>query len=45
MQVPKAITIWLDYHKSHSRDNTLRAYQAVLSNFNRVYCNLSNDKV
>jgi len=35
MQVPKAITIWLEYHKSNSRDNTLKAYQMVLSNFNR----------
>ena len=37
MQVSKAITIWLEYHKSHSRDNTLRAYQAVLSNFSREF--------
>ena len=37
MQVSKAITIWLEYHKSHSRDNTLRAYHAVLSNFSREF--------
>ena len=34
MQVSKAIKIWLEYHKSHSRDNTLKAYHVVLSNFN-----------
>ena len=37
MQVSKAIKICLEYHKSHSRDNTLRAYQVVLSNFNREF--------
>ncbi|MFC1534758.1 hypothetical protein ACFL7M_15500 [Thermodesulfobacteriota bacterium] len=37
MQVSKAIKIWLEYHKSHSRDNTLKAYQVVLSNFNRKF--------
>jgi len=34
MQISKAIKIWLEYHKSNSRDNTLKAYQVVLSNFN-----------
>ena len=34
MQVSKTIKIWLEYHKSHSRDNTLKAYHVVLSNFN-----------
>ncbi len=37
MQVSKAMTIWLEYHKSHSRDNTLKSYQVVLSNFNREF--------
>ena len=37
MQVSKAIKVWLEYHKSHSRDNTLKAYQVVLSNFNREF--------
>ena len=37
MQVSKAITIWLEYHKSHSKDNTMKAYNMVLSNFNREF--------
>ena len=37
MQVSKAIKIWLECHKSHSRDNTLKAYQLVLSNFKREF--------
>ncbi len=37
MQVSKVIKIWLEYHKSHSRDNTLKAYQVVISNFDREF--------
>ena len=37
MQVLKAIEIWLEYRRSHSRDNTLKAYHMVLSNFNREF--------
>lgn len=37
MQASKAITIWLEYHKSHSKENTLKAYQMVLSNFNQEF--------
>ena len=37
MQVSKAIEIWLDYHKSNSRENTRKAYQVVLSNFSREF--------
>ena len=37
MQVSKAIEIWLEYHESHSRDNTLKAYHVVLSNFNQEF--------
>jgi hypothetical protein len=37
MQVSKAIKIWLEYHKSHSRGNTLQANQVVLSNFQREF--------
>lgn len=33
MQVSKAIKIRLEYHKSHSRENTLKSYQMVLLNF------------
>ena len=34
MQVSKAIKIYLDYHKSHSRKNTFKAYHVTLSSFN-----------
>jgi len=37
MQVSHALTICLEYHKSNSRDNTLRAYQAVPPNFDRAF--------
>jgi len=37
MQVSKAITIWQEYHKSHSKDNTVKAYNMVLSNFNQEF--------
>jgi hypothetical protein len=30
MQVSRAAAIWLEYHRSHSRENTIRAYQSVL---------------
>ena len=33
MQVSKAIAIWQEYHKSNSKENTLKAYHVVLSNF------------
>jgi hypothetical protein len=28
MQVSRAASIWLEYHRSHSRENTLKSYQA-----------------
>ena len=34
MQVSKAIKIYLEYHKSHSRENTFKAYHVTLSYFN-----------
>jgi len=33
MQVSRAIAIWLECHKSHSRENTLKACQAALDTF------------
>jgi site-specific recombinase XerD len=33
MQVFEAVKIWLDYHKSNSREKTLRTYRAILSKF------------
>lgn len=31
MQVSEATKLWLEYHKSHSKDNSIRAYKLVLS--------------
>lgn len=33
MKVSKAVQLWLEYHKSNSKDNTLRAYEAIFSKF------------
>jgi hypothetical protein len=33
MKLPEAATIWIDYHKSHSKKNTLRSYQVVIDPF------------
>jgi site-specific recombinase XerD len=37
MQLSMAIEIWLEHHKSKSRENTRKAYQVVLSNFSREF--------
>ena len=33
MQVSKAAKLWLEYHKSHSKENSIRSYKLVLSKF------------
>ena len=33
MKLSKAAIIWIDYHKTHSKKNTLRSYQAVIEPF------------
>jgi integrase len=33
MQVSEAAKLWLEYHKSHSKENTIRAYKLVLTKF------------
>jgi integrase/recombinase XerD len=33
MQVFEAVKIWLEYHKSNSREKTLRTYRTILSKF------------
>ena len=33
MQVSEAEKLWLEYHKSHSKENIIRAYKLVLSKF------------
>ena len=33
MKMSKAAKIWIDYHKSHSKKNTVRSYQSVIDRF------------
>ncbi len=33
MYVSKAAIIWLDYHRAHSKKNTVRAYEWVINKF------------
>jgi integrase/recombinase XerD len=39
MQVSRAATIWLEYHRSHSRENTLKSYEAALAAFLAEFAN------
>jgi integrase len=37
MKVSNAVQLWLEYHKSISKDNTLRAYKAFFSKFRQKF--------
>ena len=37
MQLSEAADIWIDYHKNHSKKDTLRSYQAVIEPFCREF--------
>ncbi len=37
MKVSKAIEICLDYHRNHSKPNTIRAYEAILTKFGLIF--------
>jgi integrase/recombinase XerD len=37
MKVSRAVQLWLEYHKSNSKDNTLRAYEAIFSKFRQEF--------
>jgi integrase/recombinase XerD len=39
MQVSRAVAIWLEHHKSHSKENTLKAYQTALDTFSAEFAN------
>lgn len=39
MKVSQASKIWLDYHRAHSKLNTVRAYQFTIEKFNQHYAN------
>jgi site-specific recombinase XerD len=33
MKVSKAAKFWIDYHKTHSKKNTVQSYQSVIERF------------
>ena len=37
MKLSKAAKIWIDYHKAHSKKNTVRSYQAIIERFIRKF--------
>ena len=37
MKVSKAIKISLDYHRNHSKPNTVRSYEAILTKFGLIF--------
>jgi integrase len=45
MNVKQASKIWLDYHRAHSRNNTIRAYEFTISKFNQDFSNLNLQEV
>ena len=45
MKVTHAAKIWVDYHRSHSKKNTLRSYESVIAPFCRDYGNLELEEL
>ena len=41
MNVSQASKIWLDYHRAHSKDNTIRAYEFTITKFNQNFADLN----
>ena len=41
MNVSQASKIWLDYHRAHSKENTVRAYEFTIAKFNLNFENLT----
>ena len=39
MKLSKAIKICLDYHRNHSKPNTVRSYEAILKKFDLTFGN------
>jgi hypothetical protein len=33
MKLSKGTKIWIDYHKTHSKKNTVRSYRAIIERF------------
>jgi integrase len=45
MNVSQASKIWLDYHRAHSKLNTVRAYQFTIEKFNQNFRNRNLNEV
>ena len=45
MKVSKAAKIWIDYHKTHSKKNTVRSYQSVIDRFCQDFGDCEIDQV
>ena len=45
MKVSQASKIWLDYHRAHSKHNTIRAYKFTITKFNQNYAELNLNEV
>ena len=45
MYVSQASKIWLDYHRSHSKKNTVRAYEFTIAKLNQNFANKNLNEV
>ena len=45
MIVSQASKIWLEYHRAHSKCNTVRAYEFTISKFNQNFADLNLNEV
>jgi len=45
MNVSQATKIWLEYHRAHSKCNTVRAYEFTIEKFNQNFANLNLNEV
>ena len=45
MNVQQASKIWLDYHRAHSKRNTVRAYEFTIEKFNQSFVNKNLNEV
>ena len=45
MNVSQASKIWLDYHRAHSKHNTVRAYEFTIAKFKQNFANQKLNQV
>ena len=45
MNVSQASKIWLEYHRAHSKRNTVRAYEFTIAKFNQSFANMNLNEV